>query len=186
MCSGLLDGALNGSLTAMSLPYKISTLIYCFNEAGDVLLIERAKEPNLGCWSPPGGKLEQATGESPAMCACREAQEEMGLDLKPEDLHLTGIVSEVGYQGQAHWLMFLYEVKRPINEVPPPDAEGRFAFFTKDQLSEIQLPPTDGQHIWPLFWEHRGGFFSSHCICGENGSFDWTVEASIKPGELVS
>ena len=41
--------------------------------------MERAQEPNLGLWSPPGGKLESATGESPHECAQREALEELGL-----------------------------------------------------------------------------------------------------------
>ena len=57
----------------MTLPYKISTLLYCFNQRDEVLLLERRKEPNLGLWSPCGGKLKTETGESPYACACREA-----------------------------------------------------------------------------------------------------------------
>ena len=91
----------------MVLPYKISTLLFIFNEADEILLIRRAQEPNLGLWSPPGGKLKMHSGESPYSCACREAQEETALHLKPTDLHLNGLVSEHGYEGQAHWLMFL-------------------------------------------------------------------------------
>src|SRR5207245_9334599 len=98
----------------MALPYKISTLLYCFNERDEVLLLERRKEPNLGLWSPCGGKLETDSGESPYACACREAMEEIGLDISPADLHLTGIVSEHGYEGQAHWLMFLFELKHRL------------------------------------------------------------------------
>ena len=59
----------------MALPYNISTLLYCFNEHEEVLLLERRKEPNLGLWSPCGGKLKTETGESPYACACREAAE---------------------------------------------------------------------------------------------------------------
>ena len=33
------------------------------------------------------------------------------LALTPADLHLTGLVSEHGYEGREHWLMFLFEVK---------------------------------------------------------------------------
>ncbi|HVK58495.1 MAG TPA: NUDIX domain-containing protein, partial [Candidatus Kapabacteria bacterium] len=91
----------------MPLPYKIATLLYCFNERDEVLLIERAREPNLGMWSPCGGKLMTDIGESPHACACREAREEIGLEIRPSDLHLLGVVSEEGYLGQAHWLMFL-------------------------------------------------------------------------------
>src|SRR4029077_15024535 len=94
---------------AMALPYKIATLLYCFNERDEVLLMERAQEPNRGYWSPCGGKLHTETGESPYACACREAQEELGLSILPGDLHLTGLISEHGYEGQAHWLMFLFE-----------------------------------------------------------------------------
>ena len=49
----------------MALPYKIATLLYCFNERDEVLLLERAQEPNLGLWSPAGGKLKTDVGESP-------------------------------------------------------------------------------------------------------------------------
>lgn len=158
-------------------PYRISTLLYCFNEAGEVLLIERAQEPNRGTWSPPGGKLKTATGESPYACACREAAEETGLQLVPTDLHLTGIVSEYGYQGQAHWLMFLFEVKPLVKELPPPNREGRFAFYRRDQLPDLNIPESDRESIWPWFWEHRNGFFAAHCHCTPEKNH-WQLEES--------
>jgi ADP-ribose pyrophosphatase YjhB (NUDIX family) len=34
------------------LPYKVATLLYCFSPQDEVLLLERAQEPNLGLWSP--------------------------------------------------------------------------------------------------------------------------------------
>src|SRR3954469_24112280 len=103
----------------MALPFHISTLLYCFNDEDDVLLMHRVKEPNRGLWSPCGGKLDTDSGESPYACACREAQEEIGLELRPKDLHLTGMVSEHGYQGHAHWLMFLFEVRPRLKKLPP-------------------------------------------------------------------
>ena len=51
-------------MSGLVLPHKISTLLYCFDERGRVLLMERAQEPNLGLWSPCGGKLDTAAGES--------------------------------------------------------------------------------------------------------------------------
>ncbi len=77
--------------------YQISTLLYGFDAADRVLLLERAREPNRGLWSPPGGKLETASGESPHGCAIREAGEELGLTFSVTDLRLTGIVSEHGF-----------------------------------------------------------------------------------------
>jgi len=159
-------------------PYKISTLIYCFNDAGQILLLRRAQEPNRGLWSPPGGKLQTRTGESPYACACREGFEEMGVAMKPEDLHLTGLVSEFGYLGAAHWLMFLFELRFPINELPPPNREGEFGFFTPDEVARLPVPETDRESIWPWFWRHRGGFFAAHCHYHEDGRMDWTLEQS--------
>ena len=86
----------------MGLPYKVATLLYCFNASDETLLLERVQEPNRGLWSPCGGKLHTDVGESPYACACREAQEELGLTISPSDLHLTGLVSEHGSEGRTH------------------------------------------------------------------------------------
>ena len=162
----------------MALPYKIATLLYCFNERDEVLLLERAKQPNRGFWSPCGGKLHTDTGESPYACACREAQEELGLSIQPSDLHLNGLVSEHGYEGQAHWLMFLFEIKTRLKTLPPPHREGKFQFFTAHELTRLNLPQTDREQIWPLFWRHHGGFFAAHCHCHPDGRNEWTLEQS--------
>lgn len=158
------------------LPYHISTLLYCFNERDEVLLLRREREPNRGLWSPCGGKLETGAGESPYACACREAREEIGLRLEPQDLHLAGIVSEHGYEGQAHWLMFLFEARPRLTEVPPAHAEGTFAFFGAKEIAGLDIPRTDAEQIWPLFWKHRGGFFAAHCRCRLGAGEDWTIE----------
>jgi len=102
--------------------------LYVFDDEDRVLLMERAQEPNLDLWSPCGGKLKTEIGESPYACACREALEELGMAVSPSDLHLTGIVSESGYAGQAHWLMFLFEVRR-AESTSGASSEGRFAFL---------------------------------------------------------
>lgn len=158
------------------LPYKIATLLYCFNEQDEVLLLERAQEPNLGFWSPCGGKLHTDEGESPYACACREAEEELRVKLIATDLHLAGIVSEHGYQGQSHWLMFLFEVKKKLKTLPLAHREGRFEFFPKVSLPGLKIPQTDMEKIWPWFWEFRGGFFAAHCHCHPDGRNEWRLE----------
>ena len=166
----------------MKLPYKAATLLYSFNAAGQVLLMERAQDPNRGFWSPPGGKLKMEAGESPYVCACREAGEEMGLMLTPADLHLAGIISESGYQGQTHWLMFLFEIRLKLTQAPATHAEGRFAFFRREELEHLRIPDTDREKIWPWFWSHRGGFFAAHCQCQEGGANLWTLHEAWNPG----
>jgi 8-oxo-dGTP diphosphatase len=161
------------------LPYRIATLLYCFNERDEVLLLERAQEPNLGFWSPCGGKLHTDEGESPYACACREAEEELGVKLSPSELHLAGLVSEHGYLGQSHWLMFLFEVKTKLKSLPPAHREGRFQFFARKALSGLKIPQTDREQIWPWFWEFRGGFFAAHCHCRPDGRNVWTLEETF-------
>ena len=97
-----------------ALPYKIAVLVFLENRAGEQLLLLRAKPPNLGVWSPIGGKLEMATGESPFECAVRETREETGLEVAASDLHLFSIIAEKAYEGETHWLMFLFRCRRPL------------------------------------------------------------------------
>ena len=167
----------------MGLPYKISTLLYCFDPADRVLLLHRQNEPNLGLWSPCGGKLDTAEGESPYACACREAAEEAGLQLTPADLHLAGLISEHGYEGQAHWLMFLFEVKPRLTALPPAHREGVFGFFARSELAGLPVPHTDARMIWPLFWKHRNGFFAAHCRSLPGRGDEWAIEESQPAGK---
>jgi 8-oxo-dGTP diphosphatase len=158
---------------------KISTLLYCFNDRDEVLLMERAQEPNLGLWSPPGGKLHFEEGESPHGCAAREAREELGIAAGESDFHLAGMISEVGVAGAEHWLMFLFELRPKLREAPPPHREGRFAFFSRAALENLSMPGTDREMIWPLFWRHRGGFFAARCNTSTTRPNQWTVEESL-------
>src|SRR4051812_17534072 len=142
----------------MPIPHKISTLLYCFNERDEVLLMHRAQEPNLGLWSPPGGKLHAGEGESPHACACREAAEELCISITPADARLTGMITETSHEGAAHWLMFLFEITAKLKATPPPHREGTFAFHSQQAIAVLPIPDTDREMIWPLFWKHRGGF----------------------------
>jgi len=141
-------------------------------------MLERTQEPNRGFWSPCGGKLKTEIGESPYACACREAAEELGITLAVSELHLTGIISEHGYQGQTHWLMFLFEVKTRLKMLPAEHREGRFQFYKRAELDALKIPQTDREQLWPLFWQHRGGFFAAHCHCYPDGRNEWVVEES--------
>lgn len=155
--------------------HRIATLLYCFNEADEVLLLRRAKEPNRGLWSPPGGKLEVATGESPHSCAAREATEELGIQCAAADFRLAGIVTEQGHLGATHWLMFLFELRFRLEGLPRPHEEGEFGFHRRGALEALALPRTDRERIWPLFWDHRGGFFVAHCRCVQGLPDAWTL-----------
>jgi 8-oxo-dGTP diphosphatase len=160
-----------------SLPYRIAVLCYLFDDQGRLLLLHRRRPPNRDLYSPIGGKLEQDRGESPTACALREIREEVGLELRSQDLHLTGIVSEAGYEDACHWLMFLYEVTRPVVVTRTRFDEGLLEWHAPAAIAELPIPDTDRQVIWPLFWQHRGGFFTVHIQC-HGRRLSWRVEQS--------
>ena len=159
------------------LPYKISVLVFVENRAGDLLLIERAKAPNAGLWSPIGGKLEMHTGESPFECAAREVGEEIGLSIVAErDLHLFSMIAEKAYEGQSHWLMFLYRCRVRIDALPPTISEGRFGFYSRTAIDRIPIPETDRQALWPIWDRHRDGFVALRADCHPSQKLDVVVE----------
>ena len=77
-----------------ALAHKLAVLVFLENTAGEHLLMLRAKPPNLGVWSPIGGKIETAHGESPCECAVRETHEETGHIVGSADLHLFAMIAE--------------------------------------------------------------------------------------------
>ncbi len=106
-------------------------------------MLQRKKSPNQGLWSPIGGKLEMETGESPHQCAARETFEEIGLKIDPSQLHLFCMIAEKAYEGSNHWLMFLFDSQLAVPELPEAIAEGRFSFFSREQIdSSRYLKPT--------------------------------------------
>ncbi|WP_432798619.1 NUDIX hydrolase [Poriferisphaera sp. WC338] len=165
-----------------TLPYKIAVLCYLFDEDGQVLLLHRRRPPNQDLYSPVGGKLEQGIGESPTTCAVREIYEETGLTVTASDLHLTGIVSEAGFDDRMHWLMFLYEVTHPVKVTRTSFDEGTLEWHSREKIGKLPIPHTDRDVIWPQFWAHRGGFFMAHIDC-HKGSTEFSLEQSYYPGE---
>ncbi len=162
------------------LGYKIAVLVFIENPAGQQLLLMRAKSPNLGCWTPIGGKLETATGESPFECAARETREETGHDVTPIDLHLFGMIAEKAYEGESHWLLFLFRCTRPIEALPPAMDEGHFAFFDRTEIDTLPLPETDKTALWPIFDEHRHGFVAMRADCDPTNSLKIEIEQLMR------
>lgn len=147
------------------LPYKIAVLVFLENSAGDQLLLLRAKPPNLGVWSPIGGKLEMASGESPFECAVRETAEETGHIITTADLHLFSMIAEKAYEGQSHWLMFLFHCRKPLETAPAEISEGRFQFFSRAAIDQLAIPETDRTALWPTFDRYRDRFVALRADC---------------------
>ncbi len=152
-------------MSSAPLGYKIAVLVFLENEAGELLLMLRAKPPNLGSWSPIGGKLETAIGESPFECAVRETYEETGLPVTTSDLHLFAMIAEKAYEGHSHWLMFLFRCRRRLTALPPDIAEGKFGFFSRAAIDKLDIPETDRTALWPIYDQHRDRFVALKADC---------------------
>ncbi len=166
----------------MPLPYKLACLCDLRDKDGRILLLKRNKAPNLGMFSPIGGKLDVELGESPAQCAAREIHEEAGIVVPVDRLHLIGMVSEQAYEGHGHWLMFVYSVLGPVWVEPHDIREGRLDWHRPSEIERLDLPQTDRECIWPLMIKHqprtaggRPGFFAVHIDC-RDGKMVYTVE----------
>ncbi len=146
--------------------FKISCLLFIQDQTSRILLLQRKKSPNKGLWSPPGGKLEMSIGESPYECAKRETYEELGLEITDDDLRLFGYVSEKNYEGDSHWLMFLFEVLPCLEMLPVDISEGNFGFFNRTEINSLSVPPTDHRLVWPYYDRRKEGFW------GINANFE--------------
>ncbi len=150
------------------LPYKVAVLVYLRDASGRVLMLHRRKLPNIDMFSPVGGKLETGQGESPHECAVREVVEETGLHLRPDEVRMSGIVSERGYEGQTHWLIFLFEATRAVHpsEIPVMEFdEGKLEWVPEGEIEQLAIPHTDRTIMWPAVRAHAGGFFMVEIDC---------------------
>lgn len=163
------------------LGYKIAVLVFLQNAAGEQLLLLRAKPPNLGTWSPIGGKLETGIGESPFECAVRETREETGLEIAATDLHLFGLIAEKAYEGQSHWLLFLFNCRKPVAGLPPAIDEGRFGFFSRAAIDTLPLPVSDRTALWPVYDRYRDAFVAIRADCEPSRPLELIIEQVTPP-----
>jgi acetyl-CoA carboxylase carboxyl transferase subunit beta len=107
-----------------------------FDAAGRILLVERARPPNAGKWSLPGGRAEP--GERRTEAVVREVREETGIAVEVGEL-----VAETQVRhGDVEYSITTY-LARPIGGVLAAASDARAAgFVTADELA--RLPLTDG------------------------------------------
>ncbi|MFG0258603.1 MAG: NUDIX domain-containing protein [Phycisphaerales bacterium JB043] len=150
---------------AEPLPYRIAVLCDLRDERDRVLLLHRARNPNKGLYSPIGGKLETSIGESPTQCAKREILEEADIEVDISDLRLMGIISEAAYEGQSHWLLFVYRVTRPVDVRTGPMDEGTLEWHPLETIESLPMPESDRLVLWPMIREWESGVTCVHIDC---------------------
>ena len=176
---GCYDGGMSQQETKKALPYKIACLCYLYDEAGRLLLLHRSQEPNRGLYSPIGGKLHMDEGESPGDCALREIYEEVELEIEPTDLRLRGLITETAFLDAGHWMMFLYEVTRPVKVTRMEFDEGTLEWHDSKSVYDLKIPKTDREVIFPLMEKYPDEFFHAHINCVD-GRLDWELQHPVE------
>lgn len=124
----------------------LTTLIYC-RRGDDVLLIHRRKEPNLGLWVAPGGKVEM--DESPYECAIRELREETGLHAR--QLHFRGLITETSPRPDWQWMLFIYVATDFTGTVRADEREGALRWW---RIAELDAGAVPIPHADAVFYPH--------------------------------
>lgn len=110
------------------------------NDAGELLLIQRLREPDAGAWGLPGGKID--FGERAEIAVIREAEEELGVTITLTDL---ACISEIidGGDGR-HWVSPIYFARISSGEpkLMEPEKHGGWGWFAMNSLPDRLTTPT--------------------------------------------
>jgi NAD+ diphosphatase len=103
---------------------------------GQLLLVRRAKEPDLGMLDLPGGFVDP--GETLEQALARELEEELGLRLGGEQRcdYLCSSVNEYPYQGVLYHSLDLFFLIRLVEqpEINPADDVGGYSWLDPGEI----------------------------------------------------
>lgn len=150
------------------------TLVHCLR-SNQVLMMKRNKEPNLGLWVVPGGKIE--VDESPYECAVRELREETGLTA--HELQLRGIVSIVMPKLEQHCMQFLYAVTDFSGQLVTDEREGELRWWAEDAVRQLPMP-ADVSVSLPKVLDMSGAFYQAKCVFGAEWQLVEVVEHTTR------
>lgn len=116
------------------------------NDDGQILLMQRLKEPEAGGWGLSGGKVD--FGERAETAIVREVEEELGIIVEIDRLAL---ISEIidGGDGR-HWVSPVY-LMRHISGEPrclEPEKHGGVGWYSLDELPDYLTSPTISAVQW--------------------------------------
>jgi 8-oxo-dGTP diphosphatase len=102
--------------------------------AGNILLLERSREPMRGLLTGVGGKTDFA--EDIQQSCMREIKEETGLDVK--SIQLKGILKTLAEDGQSSWILFVYTCTDFTGRLKVCE-EGNLQWFDITKLDSLPL-----------------------------------------------
>jgi 8-oxo-dGTP diphosphatase len=136
---------------------RVGSAAIVVNEAGELLLGVRAKPPLAGHWVLPGGGVRPF--ETVAQAVEREVVEETGLVVEAREQ--LG-VWEVVEPPDEHRLIVYNRADLVGGELTPGDDLSEVAFWSPDQLTQLQLTPLVELVLRELGWITDGRSRPSH------------------------
>jgi 8-oxo-dGTP diphosphatase len=120
-------------------PIITADVIVISNHA--VLLIERGKDPQKGCWALPGGHFDIKTDKSIIACAIRELKEETHLIAQESNLKWIGYFDAKGRDPRGRYVGFCwtveYENSEDVVNAQADDDAIKLKWFDLDALPEL-------------------------------------------------
>lgn len=102
------------------------------NDANQILLLRRLKQPEAGCWGLPGGKVDPF--ETVPAAVIREVQEETGLNVQLGALLC--VVDQIDPVAGTHWVAPVYRVQQYTGQphICEPHKHDGLEWFALDAL----------------------------------------------------
>lgn len=97
-----------------------------------MLLVQRRRPPEAGCWGLAGGKVDPFERVEDAVA--REIAEELGIRIKPD--RLLCVVNQIDKMAGEHWIAPVYHVESFDGEpqLMEPEALAGLGWFALDAL----------------------------------------------------
>lgn len=118
-----------------------------WNEAGELLLFQRKKAPEVGHFSIPGGKVDWM--ETIEEAVVREIEEELGVKVSINTL--LGVTNHRLPEEGIHYIAPTFHVEIEAGELVnrEPEKHGHLAFYPLDQLPQpLTLTTQEALRMW--------------------------------------
>jgi len=113
-----------------------------YNKAGKILMVKRAKEPNKGMWSVPGGAIE--LGETINQAAEREVLEECSVKIEVERIldAAENIVKDENGRIRYHYVIIDLVAKYVSGKLKANTDAAECRWFTPEEITQMNITPT--------------------------------------------
>lgn len=114
--------------------FKVTTKVLFRNENNEILMLKKENNPPIN-WDLPGGTLE--TDEQINNCIIRELNEELGVNIKFEDLRLFNVYV-VNRTEKLSLLVIVYECDNIITDVQLSSEHSEYFYANEEKISKLK------------------------------------------------